>query len=129
MLDQAKCGAYNEIKSQRGLSAERRERFFRNENRSWVIREELRESIEFREINLCTDPSPLPQFDLILLRNVLIYLTESARQKVLARVAGCLASDGCLLLGATESIPQESLLFVRDRDCAVPSFRLGMCPK
>jgi chemotaxis protein methyltransferase CheR len=123
MLDQARSGSYNEIKSQRGLSPERRQRFFRQEDRAWVIREELRESIEFREINLCTDPPPLRQFDLVLLRNVLIYLTEPARQKVLARVAGCLADDGSLLLGATESIPQQSQIFVRDSECAVSCFR------
>lgn len=125
MLDQAKLGSYNEVKSQRGLSAERRERFFRKQERCWVIRNEMRDSVEFHEINLCTDPPPLPQFDLILLRNVLIYLTESARQKVLARVAGCLANDGCLLLGATESIPAESTDLVRDRECQVPCFRRG----
>ena len=123
MLDQARSGSYNEIKSQRGLSPERRERFFRQEGRAWVIREDLRESIEFREINLCSDPPPLRQFDLVLLRNVLIYLTEPARQKVLARVAACLADDGCLLLGATESISNESRLFVRDTESAVPCFR------
>ena len=123
MLEQAKSGSYDEIKSQRGLSPERRQRFFRQEQRCWVIRKEMRSLIDFREINLCSDPPPLPQFDLILLRNVLIYLTESARQKVLRRVAGCLASDGYLLLGATESIPQPSPLFVRDGECQVPCFR------
>ena len=123
MLEQARSGSYNEIKSQRGLSPERRRRFFRHEQFCWVIHEQLRESIEFREINLCTAPPPLPKFDLILLRNVLIYLTPSAQQKVLTRIASCLASDGCLLLGATETVSHESTLFIRDKDYAVPCFR------
>lgn len=123
MLDQARSGSYNEIKSQRGLSPERRRRFFTHEQLCWVIHKQLRQSIEFCEVNLCTAPPPLPNFDLILLRNVLIYLTDSARQQVLTRVAKCLANDGSLLLGATETISRQSKLFIRNSEYTIPCFR------
>nr|MBC8291205.1 protein-glutamate O-methyltransferase CheR [Planctomycetota bacterium] len=80
-LAQARTGLYTESQIQRGLTHERKQRFFREEHNRWQISEDLLNSIEYSQINLCDEPPPLPQFDLILLRNVLIYLTVEARQQ------------------------------------------------
>lgn len=123
-LAQARTGAYTDIQMQRGLSLDRKRRFFREEHRHWRISDELLDSVEFSTINLCNESPPLPQFDLILLRNVLIYMTDQARQQVLSQVAQVLAPDGRLILGASESLDQASP-FHRETGLAMPCYRLA----
>lgn len=123
MLEQAMSGSYSEIEVQRGLSAERRQRFFRQIDRRWIVRDDLRQMVEFQEFNLCAGQSLPPIADVILLRNVLIYLSESAQEHALSLVTKSLAPDGCLLIGSTETLYQHAALFTRDPDCVVPCFR------
>lgn len=123
-LAHARTGSYSEAQARRGLTPERKRRFFREAGNRWKISEGLLESIEFAQINLCDERPPLPQFDLILLRNILIYLTEEARQQVQAEVARVLAPDGFLILGATESL-DESPLFRRERELDAPCYCLA----
>ena len=120
---QARTGTYTEAQTRRGLTPERKRRFFREADNRWQISEGLLDAIEYSQINLCDERPPLPQFDLILLRNVLIYLTEEARRQVQAEVARVLAPDGVLILGATESL--ESSLFRRERQLNAPCYRLA----
>lgn len=123
MLQQARSGSYSELENQRGVSIERRRRFFRFDGRRWIIREELRRMVEFRELNLLHGFPGMERADLVLLRNVLIYLDIPARHRVLANLARSVALDGCLLLGATETLHQDVPLFRRIPDAPVPCYR------
>lgn len=65
---------------------------------------ELREVVRFRHLNLHFAPYELDgPFDVVLLRNVLIYFAEPARSATLGRVAAQVAEGGYLLLGHAES--------------------------
>jgi len=59
--------------------------------------------------DLAAGSTPAPRFQLILCRNVLIYLSPPAKKRVHALLAGALARDGILLLGRSERLarPQE----------------------
>jgi chemotaxis protein methyltransferase CheR len=103
VIEQARGGHFSQVEIQRGLSPQRLARFFRQVNDRWVIESSLRDMIRFREVNLYTDDPPLQNIDLVLLRNVLIYMNEPTRILVLQRVQRALAPDGCLVLGATET--------------------------
>ena len=63
----------------------------------------LRPLVRFQRGNLLD--APLPDADAILCRNVLIYLTEPAREAVLARLVAALRPGGVLLLGPTDRPP------------------------
>ncbi|MFH1177185.1 MAG: CheR family methyltransferase, partial [Acidobacteriota bacterium] len=70
----------------------------------------LRQRIDFRTLNLMDDPlvAPGAPFDVIMLRNVLIYFRPEAQRRVARAVARNLAADGYLFLGPAETLWQIS---------------------
>lgn len=105
-IAQAREGRYSRIAINRGLPAQLMVRYFRHENDSWAIREDIRKMVEFRHMNLSGAWPWLPQFDLVFIRNVLIYMSLETRRKILSRIRKQIAPDGYLLLGATENMLQ-----------------------
>jgi chemotaxis protein methyltransferase CheR len=103
MVEKARSGRYSHFEVQRGLPIQCLLDNFRQDGDAWVIAESLRHAVEFRVLNLLQDMPGLGQFDLILLRNVLIHLDMAVKADVLARAARHLAPDGVLLLGSAES--------------------------
>ena len=59
--------------------------------------------VEFRELNLIRPWPVLPRFDLVFLRNVMIYFDVEVKKSILSRVARLLRPDGYLLLGGAET--------------------------
>ncbi len=68
-----------------------------------IINQELRQNIIFAQHNLVTDKS-FNEFNLVLIRNVLIYFNEDLRTKVLDLLHESMASFGILALGKRESL-------------------------
>jgi len=69
-----------------------------------LIDKALRDKIEFAQINLI---EPLPQlvpFDVIFLRNVLIYFDLPVKRKVITQLMAAMAPDGVLFVGLAESL-------------------------
>lgn len=74
-----------------------------------LIARELRERVQFLQGNLTQDLSELGQFDLIFLRNVLIYFDNPGKADIVRRVIGQLHPQGCLFSGHAESLAHLSL--------------------
>ena len=113
VLEKAKNGIFRQIEINRGLPAPQLMRHFTQQAGEWVIKEELRKTIEFREMNLAGPWPPLPQMDLILLRNVMIYFNNETKKAILSKVAKILRPNGYLLLGASETTWGSEELFER----------------
>jgi chemotaxis protein methyltransferase CheR len=77
---------------------------------SWVVRDEVRELVEFRHHNLVTDPPPFDpeQIDLILCRNVTIYFDRETTRRLMKRLHTRLRDGGYLFLGHAETLWQIS---------------------
>ena len=105
-LAQAREGCYSRIAINRGLPAQLMVRYFRHENDSWNIRDDIRKMVEFRHLNLDGPWPYMPVFDLVFIRNVLIYMSLESRRKILSRIRLQMAPDGYLLLGSTENMLQ-----------------------
>jgi chemotaxis protein methyltransferase CheR len=103
MLERARRGYYSELEVSRGLPPELLETSFEKREDGWQIRDEIRRRVDFRCLNLSGAWPTLPAFDLILLRNVLIYFDIPTRQQILNRVHRTLRPDGYLLLGGAET--------------------------
>ncbi len=66
------------------------------------VKPELVEMVEFRKHNLMQQMIPLRRFDLVFLRNVLIYFDKESKTKALDRISESMASEGYLVLGVAE---------------------------
>lgn len=77
--------------------------YFSLVGRSYWISNTLRQAVNFQRHDLLSDRFD-SGFDLILCRNVTIYLTEQARNRLNCRFHESLAVGGVLFIGATESI-------------------------
>lgn len=82
-----------------------RQRYFQAEGRQWRVRPAWRGRIRFRQFNLIDEGQDclLPEADLILCRNVLMYFSPTRAAAVVKRLLGCLNDEGLLLLGAVEA--------------------------
>jgi chemotaxis protein methyltransferase CheR len=111
VLELARAGQYDEKNLSRGLSAERRQRFFVEKGARWEVREEVRRRVRFQELNLKTSYTLLGKFDVIFCRNVLIYFSGELKRDILDRMAERLLPGGLLVLGASESLSGYSESF------------------
>lgn len=102
-VNKAKRGAYSQIEVNRGLPLPLLVKYFANEDREWVLKPEVRRWVEFRTMNLIEPWRGLPRFDVILMRNVLIYFDIETRRQILSNVRNTLHRDGALVLGAAET--------------------------
>ena len=65
------------------------------------------------------EPFAFPSaFDIVFCRNVAIYFTETDKVRMFRNIGRCLAKDGCLIIGATESITGLCPEFEPKRICA-----------
>lgn len=99
----ARAGFYSQFEVQRGLPIRSLVAHFKQVEGGWEIRPELRAMVEFRVFNLLDDLAPLGRFDVILCRNLLIYLDRASKETLLAKLAGVLMPQGALCLGGAES--------------------------
>lgn len=71
----------------------------------WRVKEPLRRLVRFAPMNLCRTPYPLRgPLDLVICRNVMIYLDPPARQRFVREVERVLRPGGLLLVGHSESV-------------------------
>jgi chemotaxis protein methyltransferase CheR len=115
---QASYGAFNKMDLDRGLPSDKVSKYFLKAGDQWKIRDDIRAMTTFRNVNLLEPFSFPARFDIVFCRNVAIYFTESDKIRLFRSVARCLATDGCLIIGATESLlglcPEfESLRYLR----------------
>lgn len=82
------------------------QRYFTSHGDRFELNPELRARIEFRRLNLADQSLDLggEKFDLIFVRNVLIYFRPVVQRRVVAAVEDVLAADGSLFLGPSESL-------------------------
>lgn len=104
MLVEAKNAKYDESILGRGLSAERKQQFFKACDDRWQIVDDIKRRVSFREQNLLSSYDSLGKFDIIFCRNVLIYFSAERKSDILNRMARSLNPKGYLFLGASETI-------------------------
>ena len=103
VLKVAKDGKYDDLSIMRGLSQERRDKYFTKLENSWEVKPTLKTMVRFSEMNLQQSYNLLGKFDIIFCRNVLIYFSSALKTDILERMASCLNLGGVLILGGSES--------------------------
>ncbi|HEV7279038.1 MAG TPA: protein-glutamate O-methyltransferase CheR [Pirellulaceae bacterium] len=124
MIARARSGAYSQAEARRGLSDDLRAKWFHQEGNVWRIDERIREMVTFSQLNLAGPWPGMPRMDLVLLRNVLIYVDIPTKKSIFAKVVRTVADDGYLLLGGSETTLNLDDSFVRDESLRSGLFRL-----
>lgn len=96
------------------ISAERLERFFRRESGGYRVTKELRDIVVFASHNLLRDP-PFSRQDLIVCRNLLIYLQRDVQEEVVDVFHYALRPGGRLLLGTAEMLDRSELFTIESK--------------
>jgi chemotaxis protein methyltransferase CheR len=113
VVHRCQSGTYHRIEMNRGLPARNIVRFFDHQGEDWTVKPELRKLCFFRQGNLCglVPPfsPPTDRFDVIFLRNVMLYFSQETRKKLLAHIHRLLAPDGVLFLGSSEQPADPSI--------------------
>lgn len=108
MVERASAGRYQRIEINRGLPARFLLKYLVRTGDEWEISPDLKRLCRFQQRNLL-QPAPLPEtFDVIFLRNVMIYFPQETRHQVLLAMHRSLAPDGCLFLGMSEQPRMDS---------------------
>lgn len=102
-LAEARAGVYGEVHMKEVSDARRRLFFDAVGEDMWRIRPEVAARVTLRQHDLLRDAYPRP-LHLILCRNVVIYFTDEAKERIYLGFARSLVPGGYLLVGGTESI-------------------------
>jgi chemotaxis protein methyltransferase CheR len=103
-VDRARVGIYSQFEVQRGLGINQMIKWFEEAADGWRAVEALRRPVRFQVHNIL-EPAPHPgDFDIVLCRNVLLYLSPEKKTLAFERIASAMAPDGWLMLGAGETV-------------------------
>ena len=114
VVAKAKRGVYEDVRTA-GISDIYLQRFCRRGIGEYEghlrVCPELRNKITFQLINLNESLPMMGRFDVVFLRNVMIYFTPETQRKVVARVAQCIRPGGYLFLSHSESLHDITDIF------------------
>ncbi len=113
-IARARRGLYSQFEVQRGLSVHRLLAHFEKVGEHWELSANIRGMVRFQTINLLSHWSLGSPFDVILCRNVLMYLAHDCKRDVLSRLHRQVSPDGRLILGAAETVLGVSDAFLPD---------------
>jgi two-component system CheB/CheR fusion protein len=101
-IDKARQGFYP-VNIAADVSPERLRRYFVKEENGYRVGREIREMVTFATQNVIMDP-PFTRLDILICRNLLIYLTPELQKKLLPLFHYSLKPGGVLFLGSAETI-------------------------
>ena len=116
VIERARQGTYTQFEVQRGLGINQMIRWFEETPNGWRVAEALRKPIRFSVHNLLEAPPHPGKFDIILCRNVLLYLNADKKRLAFDRLAAALVADGMLMLGAGETVIGQTDRLAADRE-------------
>ena len=100
----ARSGEYSQVTVERGLPADKLNRYFTRNGGAWRIRDDIRRMCAFRKHNLMDPFDGLGRFDIVFCRNVAIYFKPEDKERLFDKLAGALEPGGCLIIGSSESL-------------------------
>jgi len=127
-IDKARQGFYP-ANIAADVSPERLNRFFVKDGNGYRVGKEIREMVTFATQNIIMDP-PFTKLDILICRNLLIYLTPDLQKKLMPLFHYSLIPGGVLFLGSAESVSSFTELFdslniksrlFRRRESALPA--------
>ncbi len=103
MIERSRAACYSQLEVNRGLPAAMMLKWFTQTGTTWQLADEIRSMVTFTPMNLARPWPTMPKWDLIFLRNVMIYFDSETKETILGRITRLLQPDGYLLLGGAET--------------------------
>lgn len=103
MLQRTREATYSQLEVNRGLPIAALMKHFDRDGTHWQVKEPLRRMVTTQAVNLAAPLPPLGTFDVVFLRNVLIYFSPETKRAALEQVRALLRPDGYLFLGGAET--------------------------
>jgi chemotaxis protein methyltransferase CheR len=100
----AMSGRYDQFAITRGLPEEYKVRYFTQNDRIWVLNNEIKSMVSFKKQNLQDPFDFLGAQDIVFCRNVLMYFSDQFKRDILSRIRRMLNPGGILFVGASESL-------------------------
>jgi chemotaxis protein methyltransferase CheR len=124
ILKSAKEAIYEDIALARGLTSDRRAKYFEEKGSKAQVKDFIRKQVTFHELNLISPVMNLGKFHVIFCRNVLIYFSDKNKISILERLANAMEPGGFLFMGGSESISRYTTKFEVARYYGGMVFRL-----
>lgn len=112
-ISHARRGVFAAAAVDSEVSRERLMRFFIKEESQYRVRKDVREMVTLAQQNVIMDP-PFTRLDILVCRNLLIYLTTDLQKKLLPLFHYSLKPGGLLFLGSAETAGAHGSLFRQD---------------
>lgn len=104
VLARARKGRYTQLEVNRGLPITYLVKHFDKQGLEWELKPRVKERVNFEKLNLVKPwPGVMGPYDLVMLRNVMIYFDVPTKTQILDRMHRVLRSDGYLFLGSAET--------------------------
>lgn len=115
-LAQAKAATYSQFEVQRGMPVRLMLKYFSQNGDEWQLNSDIRKMVSLRKHDVVGATANWGQFDLILCRNMIMYLGQTAREAAFNALDAALAADGLLMLGAAETVNGQTDRFVASQE-------------
>ncbi len=102
-LTMADEGKYDTLSINRGLQQKHLDRYFKQNTNFWKIDDRVKKMISFKPCNLKLPIPTTQKFDIVFLRNVMIYFPDSLKREIFNRLGELLEPNGYLFLGTGET--------------------------
>jgi chemotaxis protein methyltransferase CheR len=102
MVERARIGRYLQIEVNRGLPAALLVKYFKRQGVEWQISDSIRRFVRFEQFDLRHKMRAHGPFDLVFIRNVLVYFDPPTRRQILHELHSTLFRGGWLFLGSAE---------------------------
>ena len=103
MLERTRQGRYSQLEVNRGLPIAMLMRHFDKDGTQWQVKPALRSMVRTRNVNLAQSLPRMGPFDLVLMRNVLIYFDTGTKSRILRETRAQTRAEGYLMLGGAET--------------------------
>ncbi|MBW1763543.1 MAG: protein-glutamate O-methyltransferase CheR [Deltaproteobacteria bacterium] len=111
-ISQARRGRYDMAEMQRGLPQDYKNSYFKRVGNKWDVVDSIKRLVTFKEYNLkYLMNGTLGPFDIIFLRHVIIYFSDSFKEALFDKISRMLLPKGYMFLGIGETVQGYSNAF------------------
>ena len=110
-IEKALSGLYTQFEVQRGLPSRLLIKYFEKVDDSWSLSPRIKSAVQMSRQNLLNEVQGTGPFDIVFCRNVLSSFDAATARGVLEQIAGVMAEDGYLVMGAYETSAHQTPAF------------------